>query len=181
MKRLVESIIVVTVVTMLFVRCFKDEAYDTQVVINPYQQIYDGADATALAGVVGYAFEADTADISILSYDDALIGRVVSRETGDVVPQIAVSEAYSGEGADADGASLAMQIRAQYVSLLLVDTLNKDYAYTYYEVGMNLPQLFMYLVFRPWYEGTATSGKWVYVVPEANGEVDPDEIPTVTE
>ncbi len=166
--------------TALLVGCFEDETYDTQVVINPYVQTYDGAELTELTGVVGYAFAADTAEISILSYDDALIGRVVSRETGEDVPQIAVTEAYSGVGASGDS-SIAMQIREPYVTFLLVDTLNEDYAYTYYEVGVNIPQIFMATSFRPWYEGVVTYGKWTYVVPEGNEEVDPDEIPTVTE
>lgn len=168
------------VVAALFIGCFKEEVYDSQIVISSYEQIYDGADLTELTGVVGYAFAADTADISILSYDDALIGRVVSRETGEDVPQVAVSEVYSGDGVDGD-CSIAMQIREEYVTLLLVDTLNEDYAYTYYEVGLNLPQTFIYVSFRPWYEGIISYGKWIYVVPESNEEVDPDEIPTVTE
>ncbi len=165
---------------LIAVGCMKEETYTTEIVFRPYAQQYDGAEYELLAGVVGYAFAADTADVSILSYDDALNGRVVSRATGAAVAAVATTGAYV---TDMSGFTTAVSMRTdrKMLMLLAVDTMNEDYAFTYYEVGLNIPETFITLNFRPWYEGEVTVGKWYYINAEGNGLVEPEpDIPTVS-
>ncbi|MFI3270136.1 MAG: hypothetical protein SNG14_06115 [Rikenellaceae bacterium] len=167
------------VAIFIAVGCMKEEAYRSDIVFRPYAQQYDGAEYENLAGVVGYAFAADTAEVSVLSYDDALNGRVVSRETGAVVAPIATTAPYV---TDESGFTTAVSMRVdrEWVMLLAVDTQNEDYTYTYYQVGLNLAETFFTLSFRSWYEGEITVGKWYYIYPEGNGLVEPEpDIPTV--
>ncbi len=160
---------------VLLVGCFKEEVYRSDIVLRPMQQPYDGAEYEDLAGVIGYAFDVDTAAVDILSYEDALNGRVTSRTTGELINVYSSSSPYMNEMSGFSTA-ISLPVELNYVMLLAVDTENEDYAYAYYEVGLNLDTTFITLNFRPWYSsGTITTGDWIYVVPEANGLVAPED------
>ncbi len=154
-------------VMMAIVGCFKEEVYNTTLVVRPYQELTSGADETVLSGVVAYAFATDTTTHKVLSYSDAVAGVVVSKETGEQLLPIATATSYTSE--DLEGA-IAMQIEQESVMLVVADEGCENYAYSNYDVGLNLPTTYITLTFRPYKTTSFIQGKWQYIVPETTTE-----------
>lgn len=159
-------IYICVVVAAILAGCFKDEAYDTNIILRPAQQQVSGGDFIDLEGVVAYAFAVDTTYFEVKSYADALNGIVTNKTSNEVAPPIAVATPY-GDGQDSYIGAMQMRVQQEDVMLLAVDTENEDYAYTNYTVGLNLPTTYISLPFRPWKEGAYKQGTWWYVVAEA--------------
>lgn len=148
----------------LFVGCFKDEEYKTNIVLRCYQQAYSGDSYVELSGVVAHSFTADTTDYMVASYDDALAGVLTNRTSGSKLSAKYSSQAWPLEDFES---SVAVEAEGDLVVLVVVDTEHEDYAYRNYSMGLNLETTYIALQFRPWYEGEFTQNSWQYVVPEA--------------
>ncbi len=57
---------------LLLNSCFKDVEENTTYLLKPLVQYTSGGMNEPLDGVIGYAFEADTTEWTVLSYEDAV-------------------------------------------------------------------------------------------------------------
>ncbi|MFI3248644.1 MAG: lipoprotein [Rikenellaceae bacterium] len=157
--------------------CFKDVSYNTTIVLRPTQQIASGGDAIELPGVVAYAFVADTTYFTVTSYEMAMQGVMVEKETGEEISAFASSAPYD----DSDNFyenSIALQVDQNEgtIAIVAIDTLNGDYGYTTYSVGVNLSTTYLAVNFAPWKEGKFEYGKWCFVVGEPYTGPDVPEV-----
>ncbi len=145
--------------------CFKELSYNTTLVLRPTQQLESGGDAVELEGVVAYAFAADTTYFTVESYEMALSGIMVDKESGEQITAIATSTPYENDIYGFQN-SIALKIDQdiEYVAIVVIDTLNEDYGYTTYELNVNLPTTYIAANFAPWKEGGFTYGIWYFVV-----------------
>ncbi len=69
--------------------CFKSIGYETFYVLRPWAQ--EGTVKTPIPreDMLAYAFDADTTEWSVLSYEDAVAGIITSRRTGEKLRPIA--------------------------------------------------------------------------------------------
>lgn len=169
MQRIILYIVILATLT----GCFKELSYDTTIVLRPTQQIESGGSAIALPGVVAYAFLADTTYYEVTSYENAMAGIMSDKETGEQITAIAVSTSY-----DEFDNSVALNVNGEVIAIVAIDTLNGDYGYTTYEVGVNISTTYIAVNFAPWKEGKFTYGNWCFVVDDPFEPEIPDvELP----
>lgn len=108
-----------------------------------------------------YAFVADTTDWQIASYDDAVAGRIV-RKTGSEERTTPNFQAYHESDTDLYG----MEVTATPLLAVVVDRLNRLYAYTKLVPDLTGESPTWPVVFRPW------MARWKY---DENGWVMVDE------
>ncbi len=179
---------IIYIVTLLAaVGCYKDVSYNTTIVLRPSQQLESGGAAIELPGVMAYAFAVDTTEYQVTSYENALAGVMSSKESGEEVKAFASSTPYNNDVYGYHNSiSLLIDADMEYIALVAVDTLNKDYGYTNYKVGVNLPITYIALNFAPWKLGSFKYGNWQFVVddpytPPLPPEVTLPEAPEVEE
>ncbi|MFR9666630.1 MAG: hypothetical protein SNF68_01515 [Rikenellaceae bacterium] len=206
---MIKRVLTYIVAIVAIVGCFKNEAYDSTLVIIPAQQSASGEEFEYLSSCVVYAFAADTTNYTPQSYDEALAGIITNKENGERLSPIAVGEKYSSyysykyeieeEDDDDDDdeevvypyedgeivttliEGLSMQIMMQNIMLVAVDTQNEGYAYCNYELGMNLAITYITVSFRPWKTAPFEQGDWMYVVPIVETEEESTEEETEVE
>ncbi len=163
--------------------CFKELSYNTTVVLRPTQQVVSGGSAVELPGVVAYAFLADTTYFEVTSYENALAGIMSDKETGGQIAAIASSTPYDNDISGFENAiALNIDANAEVISLVAIDTLNGDYGYTTYEIGVNIATTYIAVNFAPWKTGQFTYGNWCFVVSEPyEPEIPEVEVPEVEE
>lgn len=171
--------------------CSKSVTFDTVYVLRPYVQDSTGAEMRTLPGVRAYAFDADTTQWCVASYEDALAGVLTMRYAPDSKRSDPVAVATPYPASDTIPASVNwVQMRVQLSSALIVavDTVNRLYGYRQQEFHQNLSPYILSVAFRPWKEGNAYSdGDWWmfndFYVPEPDGgDTDGDgQDDTVTE
>ena len=151
--------------------CFKSIGYETFYVLRPWAQ--EGTVKTPIPreDMLTYAFDADTTEWSVLSYEDAVAGIITSRRTGE-----------KGEPYEIDGNEnwLAMQLNGPRFLILAVDQSNRLYGFTEQAIGENLPQMHVSVTFYPKEKGKRfLKGKWImcndfYTEPEPEPDPDPE-------
>lgn len=162
---------------MVLTGCFKELSYDTTIVIRPKQQVENGGNTIELPGVVAYAFAADTTDFEVTSFENAMAGIMLNKETGEEISAIAKSTSC-----DEYNNAIALSIDSEIISIVAIDTLNEDYGYTTYKVGVNVPKTYMSVTFAPWKEGKFKYGNWYFVVDKPyEPEIPEVEVPEVEE
>ncbi len=181
------KIVYLILVAISCVGCFEEEKFDTTLILRPVVEMVSGEDYEDLEGVVAYAFAADTNLYKVENYAGALSGKVVNKESGEVIEPISIAV----ESSDSFVGAVEMQLEMEDVMLVVIDTVNEDYAYCNYTVGMNLPTTYITLTFRAWKEGVFKQSIWYFVVPEAvvvetttdedDTLTDEDEIPEITD
>ena len=104
--------------------CFKSIGYETFYVLRPWAQ--EGTVKTPIPreDMLAYAFDADTTEWSVLSYEDAVAGIITSRRTGEKLRPIAQGEPYEIDGNEN---WLAMQLNGPRFLILAVDQSNRLY------------------------------------------------------
>lgn len=143
--------------------CFEKVSHSTDYVLRPSVQFTSGGLEEPLAGVVAYAFDADTTLWGVASYDDALAGIVTSKE--NPAEQLApLAEALPCE---TEGMTdrLCMRLPSRPLMVLAVDTEHRLYAYTQQKIVENLPNLYVKVLFKPWRETTAYREQWSFYNP----------------
>lgn len=147
---------------LMLTGCFKEESYDTTLILKPTVQRNSGSSFEPYTGVKAYAFDADTTLWAVLSYEDALkttISLKGAPATKSSTP-LATAEPYAYDGTTG---WLQMSVSTPSLMLLAVDEQTKVYAYTQVALGVNLPQLYVSLPFMPWKKGKRyKTGNWVF-------------------
>ena len=139
--------------------CFKSIGYETFYVLRPWAQ--EGTVKTPIPreDMLAYAFDADTTEWSVLSYEDAVAGIITSRRTGEKLRPIAQGEPYEIDGNEN---WLAMQLNGPRFLILAVDQSNRLYGFTEQAIGENLPQMHVSVTFYPKEKGKRfLKGKWI--------------------
>ncbi len=145
--------------------CFKDEEYDTQLIVRPSIQYISGGDFSPYTECVAYAFVADTANWEFLSWEDARDGVMSSKtNSSDKRAPIATATSYEEEGLD-EGSMLKMQVQRETALIVVANTIEETYAYKIYTVGLNLSKSYIYTLFRDWKTEDYTENYWEYFVP----------------
>lgn len=151
--------------------CFKETAYRTAYIIKPLVQNTSGDVLLPLSEVRAYAFDADTSAWFVASYEDALAGVITARSN----PSQQRSDASAvGQAETAEGLEGRIRLDLEQESQLVVvaDAEHRLYAYSQQSIGLNLPQTYVTLIFRPYREGRSyTEGAWsfrndFYVIPD---------------
>lgn len=146
----------------LLTGCLKNDSHETTLVLKPWAQENPGSAVAPLTEAKAYAFDADTTEWTVASYDDALAGIITSRQNPAqrIETPESVAEPYTYEGASG---WLQMPLPAPSRMILAVDPASRLYAYTQQQSGENLPQLYVSVVFRAWKEGFSyKDGNWVF-------------------
>lgn len=152
--------------------CSKDPSYDTNYILKPLVQTMSVDTPEPLEGVVAYTYPVDTTLWGIRSYEDALLGIITHKEdpAQQMTSPAAVAEPYDHTVEEtpetepfASTGWLQMPIGAPIQMIVAVDTANRLYAYTVQESLLNLPRLYVSLVFKPWKEGNSwKEGNWSF-------------------
>ena len=171
-------LIFVGVLAALFATgCFKTIRYETFYVLRPWMQEGTTKKPIPTQKILTYAFDADTVQWDVLSYEDAVAGIITSRLTGEKRRPIAQGEPYVIDGNEN---WQAMQLNGPQFFILAVDQLNKLYGFTQQPIGENLPEMYVSVTFFPKEKGKRyQKGKWVmcndfYEEPQPEPEPNPD-------
>lgn len=172
------------IVAVAAVGCFKKVTTDTTVVVKGYVQEESGGPLLPAEGMEVYAYYPGDENWDILSYEDALNRIITNKTTGEqrTTPDVE-SAPYAVEGSTNTYASFFQN--ASPAMVVAVYPAAKIYGYMFrYLVAENLPTTYLTIVFRPWKgepyaEGSKAGHKW-YVVPAplpAEGETPDDATP----
>ncbi len=154
--------IVSIVVALSLGACTKEVSYETNYVLRAVAQGVSGDQYTPMQGVVAYAFDADTMHYGVATYDDALSGVITHKEDASqrITTPTAQSSPYMTEE-QAGWYNMTLSSPSQMV--VVVDTVNKLYAYTQEEIEFNLTSLYVTLSFVLWREGSSyKEGAWSF-------------------
>ena len=145
----------------LFAGCFKDVSYKTNYVLKPLAQAQTVDPIEPFEGLKAYAFDADTVFYTVASYEDALNGVIARKD--DLSDRIA-SPAATAEPCVREGTVgwVQMPLSAETQMVVAVDPINKVYAYTQQELDVNLPNLYVSLIFKPWKGFSYKEGNWSF-------------------
>ena len=149
---------------MLLTACFESVPDQTSVVLKPLVQNTSGGLNEPLAAVRAYAFEADTTEWGVASWEDALDGVLTSKLTGEKFSTpFASSEAYTPEeGVVGMENRLVVNLPPREMMLLVVNEQNRLYAYTNIELKENIGSLYVTLIFKTWKEGASWTEGWSF-------------------
>lgn len=175
MKRCLHILIVLS--ALLLVGCLKEGRYDTTYILRPQVQTQSVGTAEPLAGVIAYAYDADTLDWGIASYADAAAGIITRKDdpTRQLTEPTVRAVPYDGtlgipESPDGDPAPtvdvttwLQMPFGKTARMVVAVDPTNRLYGYTMQQPLLNLPRLYVPVTFQTWKEGNAyKNGAWSF-------------------
>lgn len=140
--------------------CFREVAFRTDYVVKPLRQATsDDRNPTVIPDATAFAYAVDTAAWYVASYDDAVAGILTSKEdpaVRETAPR-ALSEPYGTDG------WIRLDLDRERQMVVVVDPLDRLYAYTQQQIGENLPQLTVSLLFQPWKSGSIyKNGSWVF-------------------
>lgn len=159
------TLIVATLVAWLMSGCLKSEETGNSYVIKGMAQYTSGDLGEQLTSLTAYSFEADTTLWTIASYDDALEGIITSKEdpTQKIASPYGVAEPYAGtEVSDC----FELRLPDAETMIVVVDPLNRLYAYTQQTMKPSVGRLYVTLIFKPWKETTAyKEGAWSFYNP----------------
>ncbi|MFI3302230.1 MAG: hypothetical protein SNH35_02365 [Rikenellaceae bacterium] len=169
-----KNVILYILAAVALVGCFKDEEYNTKLVLRPMEQVESDGDFVAYADCVAYVFDADSTEWMVASWADAVSGVLTSKEDGvSTKSAYATASGYSEEGLE--DTMLSVNVALMTPMIVVANTVTENYGYTQYSVGLNLATTYLYARFRPWKECIYTEGSWVYSAPEVEDEVVEDE------
>ncbi len=172
MKHIIHALL--SVVAILFVGCFKDNSYESTYVLKPLIQNMSVDQPVPLAGVKAYVYPVDTTLWGIASYEDAEAGIITLKEdpsqqmtapSSVAVPYTGTTDAETSEEGAAVGVEnwLQMTINAPQQMIVAVDPTHRLYGYTQQEHILNLPTVFVSVVFQLWKENRSyKNGNWSF-------------------
>lgn len=156
-----QRIILSAAAALLFVGCFKDVSYRTTYVVKPLQQqTQDDRNPPVIPGATAFAYDVDTTAWCVASYDDAVAGIVTSKDNPAqrLATPVATSQPYVLEGTEG---WLQMPLEQETQMVVVVDPVNRLYAYTQQTLAQNLPTTYVSVVFQPWKSGFSYKyGNW---------------------
>lgn len=158
-------IITLAVVAIAATGCFKKVTLDCRYNVRPYFQAESGGVAVQGENTIAYAFAADTTQWTVASYDDALNGVLTSKTSGEKRTDALVR-------AEQEEQMVVLQLTVTPVTIIVVDTEHRLFAWRMTEVAENLPDLYVSVTWRPWstkkqyIEGPWRMNNEAYVAPE---------------
>lgn len=168
-------IITLAAVAVVVTGCFKKVTMDCRYHVRPYYQAESGGVAVQGEGIIAYAFAADTTQWTVASYEDALNGVLTSKTSGE-------KRSDAMERVEQSDSTVVLQLTVTPVTIVVVDPINKLFAWRMTEVVENLPDLYVSVTFRPWsakkryVEGPWRMNNEAYVAPEVPEEpTDPEQ------
>lgn len=168
-------IITLAAVAVVVTGCFKKVTMDCRYHVRPYYQAESGGVAVQGEGIIAYAFAADTTQWTVASYEDALNGVLTSKTSGE-------KRSDAMERVEQQDSTVVLQLTVTPVTIVVVDPINKLFAWRMTEVVENLPDLYVSVTFRPWsakkryVEGPWRMNNEAYVAPEVPEEpTDPEQ------
>lgn len=165
MRKIVLTLLALAAMVTLATGCLKgDTDGHTDYIIKPLVQTTSGGLNELLPDIIGYAFDADTLEWTVASYEDALNGVLTHKEqpSEQLAVPIATAAPYTVEGMTD---RYLMRLPDHPVMLLVVDHTNRLYAYTNQKLEPNMGSLFVTLIFKPWKEGAAYQEGWSFYNP----------------
>lgn len=154
------------------VSCLKEGKYDTTYVLKPSVQTQSVDPAEPLGGVIAYAYDVDTLDWGIASYADAAVGVITHKDdpAQRLTEPASIATPYDGTAGTPEGAEtgptagwLQMPLGKSPRMVVVVDPATRLYGYTMQQPQLNLPQLYVSVIFQPWKEGFSYKmGNWSF-------------------
>lgn len=141
--------------------------------IEPAVQTEEGGATGEISSLKAYAFAADTTAWYIATYDDAVAGKITSKDDDSFTRSNPNFTAYKEEGS----ALYKMQVSTQTLMVVVVDRVNRLYAYTKKEVDLEGASPTFPVLFRPWVQQWIDDEEpngWIVVNPELDPDPDKD-------
>lgn len=141
--------------------------------IEPAVQTEEGGATGEISSLKAYAFAADTTAWYIATYDDAVAGKITSKDDDSFTRSNPNFTAYKEEGS----ALYKMQVSTQTLMVVVVDRVNRLYAYTKKEVDLEGASPTFPVLFRPWVQQWIDDDEpngWIVVNPELDPDPDKD-------
>ncbi len=161
MRRLI-NIFFVVAVALAAVSCFKDEVRGTVVRMAIYSQNVSGDALVKASDIESYAFAISKADDwEVPTWQDALDRRIVMKERP---AESRTAPEYVGTFDAEAEYQVELDVRAEVVFMVVVDKLNRVYAYRKYETPINLPEVLTQLHLYAWRKSGNVNG-WTMVNP----------------
>lgn len=152
-----------------FISCLKEGKYDTTCVLKPSVQTQSVDPAEPSEGVLSYAYDVDTLDWGIASYADAAAGIITRKDdpAQRMTDPADLAVPYAGkigeDGTAAPAGWLQLPLGKTPRMVVVVDPATRLYGYTMLQPQLNLPQLYVSVVFQPWKEGFSyKTGVWSF-------------------
>ncbi len=168
MIRLLRYIAMLIVGAALMHSCFKDVVTYTDYNMMVYNQSEGNGAITPATELASYAYYVDTTEWSVLSYDDAVAGRITNKTTGEVLSTPDVAGTFDAQLPY----PVSMRLEQPISMLVVVNPTLRLYAYRKYELPENLPSVDTKLYMASW-RATHSSSGWLvkndfYSAPNAN-------------
>ena len=135
--------------------------------IAPSVQAEEDGETTEPSKLKAYAYAVDTTAWRIASYDDAYAGRITSKRDENDTRTTPSFQAY----ADEETGLFSMQVSVESLMVVVVDRVNRLYAYSQQSVDLDGASPTFEVLFRPW------RGVWIDVLDGwriVNEALDPD-------
>lgn len=146
----------------LLAGCFKDVSTQTTYVLKPLRQEVSGDVLQPVASARAFAFDADTVSWTVASYEDALNGIISGRYNTEMKNSTPVAVAQPCGPGEFEG-RIQMQLNRSSQMVVVVNPVNKLYAYTQQQVAENMPFTYVTLLFKPYREGLVyKEGNWIF-------------------
>jgi hypothetical protein len=85
MKRAISILIVIVAAAAILSGCFKQVVAYTVLNVAIYEQTEQDGPTPRAKEIISYAYYVDTVDWRIASWEDALVGRITNKTTGEVL------------------------------------------------------------------------------------------------
>lgn len=157
----ITKIVVIGVMMLLSVGCFKDEVQGTLFKIHVVsQETADGPLESCTTALRAYAFNTKKGEKwEVASWEDALAMRITNKNnTSRVLTEPDVIGTWDANSEY----QLSLDLKARYTALVVVDVENKLYAYRDYETPMNWPETKTELHLYAWRK-TGQANGWTVV------------------
>ncbi len=145
--------------------------YNIQYLVTTYIQEEQSGESLPFREAKAYAFEADTTAWRVMSYEDATLGIITHKQSGEQIQATTTSTMI-----DADSlVQLQLNIDFSQAMVVVVDEQNSCYAYTNYTFDSSITEYLTLLTFRPWDNAqTYDEDEWM-VIPTIVEEPEVDE------
>lgn len=160
MKRILSIAIAAFAVAAICGGCFKDTVAYTMFKVSVFEQLEQNGAESKAADLFSYAYFVDTTEWRIASWEDAVVGRITNKETGEIreVPD------RIGDFVAEDAYQVSIDLNKKYSMIVIVDRTLRMYAYRKYELPVNLPMVKAKLHLSAWKRSHTSSG-WMIVNP----------------
>lgn len=147
---------------LLLGACFKDVSYETTYVLQPTSQAASDDVVQPFEGALAYAYKADTTEWTVATYADALAGIVSMKEDPSQRLSLPYAQAAPYEKEGTTG-WLSMSLSQASQMVIVVDPVNRLYAYTQQKLAQNLPATYVAVQFKLWKAGNSyKDGNWSF-------------------